>query len=227
MNESRCAYCGAPATTRDHIPPKKLFPKPWPDDLITVPACLKCNNPASKDDEYFIWMMTISAKAVGLEAERARKQRLTPDRERRRRMARRVVDNSGVYDVVTPAGLYLGRSRGYTVDLVRVSRVLERVVRGLYFLERQIPVPAGASVNAFADPPSNSFHQPTIQALLHSSHRASANGAFEYWFSEVADHPDSALLLMRMFSGIFALGFVLGENWEANSAAAAGKPSDA
>jgi len=53
MLDRICAICGAKkATTVDHVPPKGIFPKPRPD-LITVPACLSCNNSASKHDEAF------------------------------------------------------------------------------------------------------------------------------------------------------------------------------
>ena len=49
-----CAYCGSPSpTTRDHIPPKGVFPSPRPDDLITVPSCAACNQGASGTDEFF------------------------------------------------------------------------------------------------------------------------------------------------------------------------------
>src|SRR5689334_8854010 len=93
MDDNRCAYCGEPATTRDHIPPKKLFPQPWTDDLITVPACSACNNCSSSDDEYFIWMVTVSAKAIGQEADKARQQRtMMPTSDRRRRMATQIVN---------------------------------------------------------------------------------------------------------------------------------------
>lgn len=38
-----CAYCGAPATTADHVPPLSAFPTPaqWRGRL--VPACGPCN----------------------------------------------------------------------------------------------------------------------------------------------------------------------------------------
>ncbi len=49
-----CCYCGTKeATTRDHVPPKAIFNKPRPDDLITVPCCFECNNQASSFDEKF------------------------------------------------------------------------------------------------------------------------------------------------------------------------------
>src|SRR3977135_329746 len=38
----RCAYCGGIANTRDHVPPKAILRKPFPE-LITVPACRDCN----------------------------------------------------------------------------------------------------------------------------------------------------------------------------------------
>jgi len=46
-----CAYCPAPATTEDHIPPKGMFAKGMPNKPW-VPSCLACNNGASLDDEY-------------------------------------------------------------------------------------------------------------------------------------------------------------------------------
>lgn len=49
-----CAYCGEYGpTSRDHVPPKNLFPKPRTADLITVPACERCHSGSSKDDDYF------------------------------------------------------------------------------------------------------------------------------------------------------------------------------
>jgi hypothetical protein len=52
-DRGECYLCGAPATTRDHIPPRGLFPQPRPNNLITVPACRSCNHDRSLDDEYF------------------------------------------------------------------------------------------------------------------------------------------------------------------------------
>jgi len=53
-NSQECVYCGATGClTRDHVPPKAIFSKPLPSNLITVPACAKCNSAASNDDEYF------------------------------------------------------------------------------------------------------------------------------------------------------------------------------
>ena len=216
MNEEKaCAYCGRAATTMDHIPPRKLFPQPWSDDLITVPCCDSCNNYASRDDEYFIWVVTINAKAVGSEADEARRQRLQmPASIRRRRMATRIVNARRPVDIVTPAGVWLGRAMGYNVDLGRVDRVLERVVRGLYFVERGYRLPQNVFVAAHAEPPPDAFHWPTIQTLIARGGRSVARGAFEYWFSAVDDRPEWALCLMRFFGGVLALGFIVDDRIE-------------
>lgn len=49
-----CAYCGSSENlTDDHVPPKNLFRKPRPSNLISVPACPFCHSETSKDDEHF------------------------------------------------------------------------------------------------------------------------------------------------------------------------------
>jgi hypothetical protein len=47
-----CAYCGAPKTSDDHIPPKALFPADR-TNLITVPSCHEHNLGQSGIDEQF------------------------------------------------------------------------------------------------------------------------------------------------------------------------------
>lgn len=51
-----CIYCGEPATTRDHVPPKCFLDKPYPQNLLTLPACQTCNNSFSKDEQYFMYL---------------------------------------------------------------------------------------------------------------------------------------------------------------------------
>ncbi len=46
-----CTFCESETESRDHIPAKCLFPKPYPSNLITVNACRNCQAP--KEDEYF------------------------------------------------------------------------------------------------------------------------------------------------------------------------------
>ena len=55
MNE--CYFCGELATSKEHVPPKSLFPEGMRNHLIKVPSCEKNNNSKSGDDEYFRYMI--------------------------------------------------------------------------------------------------------------------------------------------------------------------------
>src|ERR1700740_2606191 len=71
-NRSRCIYCGATdPITSDHVPPQSLFPSPAPSDLITVPACKRCNGGAAKDDEFFRLVLVMNEKTKGNAAREA------------------------------------------------------------------------------------------------------------------------------------------------------------
>lgn len=47
-----CIYCGETANTREHAPSRIFLYKPYPDNLIDLPACKKCNNSFSADELY-------------------------------------------------------------------------------------------------------------------------------------------------------------------------------
>lgn len=48
-----CVYCGNPADTSDHTPPRCLLPAMLPDGLqvMSVPACSGCNSGFSEDEK--------------------------------------------------------------------------------------------------------------------------------------------------------------------------------
>jgi hypothetical protein len=47
-----CCYCGGPANSSDHTPPRCLLPKTLPNNLqaMTIPACTTCNSGYSDDE---------------------------------------------------------------------------------------------------------------------------------------------------------------------------------
>ena len=49
----RCIYCGNPAQSSEHIIARCLLEKPYPNNLLTVPACSSCNHSVSSDEKYF------------------------------------------------------------------------------------------------------------------------------------------------------------------------------
>lgn len=47
-----CIYCAGPQQTREHVPSKIFLNRPFPENLPVMPACRKCNNDFSLDEEY-------------------------------------------------------------------------------------------------------------------------------------------------------------------------------
>ena len=48
-----CAFCAGETTTGDHCPSRVLLDEPYPNHLPRVPACQRCNEGFSLDEEYF------------------------------------------------------------------------------------------------------------------------------------------------------------------------------
>lgn len=52
FGEPACCYCGGPANSFDHTPPRCLLPKSLPNNIqaMTIPACETCNTGFSADE---------------------------------------------------------------------------------------------------------------------------------------------------------------------------------
>src|SRR4029453_234768 len=114
-----CAYCEAPSpATRDHTPPKGIFPRPRPADLITVPACEPCNQGASVRDERFLTYLSLH---VGMETpltSRLWDQGL-PGIHRNRGLPRRLLSEVERVWLSTPSGVNLRPGVSRLVGLER------------------------------------------------------------------------------------------------------------
>lgn len=129
-----CAICGVrPATTRDHVPPAAVFPKPRPSDLVTVPCCRPCNNDASRWDERFAVYLSlhVSRHEPGW-LSKSGKSVLRTTRHNQR-LLRQILESSEDVMLRTPAGLLLGPAVKVRWDSEAHDKVVERTIRGLHF----------------------------------------------------------------------------------------------
>src|SRR5262245_40510953 len=102
-----CVICGErEATTRDHVPPKGIFPKPRPQ-LVTVPACAQCNSGSSLHDESFRTYLALHVGAADQRRSRLFGNALS-SMKHNRRLLRRVLSSSHEIPFATPAGVYVG-----------------------------------------------------------------------------------------------------------------------
>lgn len=203
-----CVYCGSAAElTRDHIPPKALFPQPRPT-LITVPSCRACNGNASRDDEYLKVMATLRDDL----ASDPNVQRLIPGvlrglaRPQALRLARSIVSTAKEVEIQTASGLSVGKGVGYDVDLVVLDRVMARTVKGLYFHHFEKPIPIGYDVRAFSFAGLQGVDQSlrgniidTITALTSQHLHRVGDRIFLYWYQTPPEHEVVSAWLLLLY----------------------------
>ena len=122
--KQRCVFCSKVATTREHVPPTYIYQSPKPKDLITVPACKPCNSESSLDDEYFRWM--VSLPGVSKEAIKLRDESILPRFTKKPKLLNKIMENSGMVDILSPSGLFLGTQPAFKFDRERIQTVIEK-----------------------------------------------------------------------------------------------------
>ncbi len=139
-----CPLCGnVKYLTREHIPPKNLFLKPRPKNTITVWTCKQCNSGYALDEEYFRVYITAGAqpdsegyrlwdeKVVSSTLRRspALQQKLSNDmdmiQEHHKSHPLRLDSGNLAPEELVPYAL--------PFDAERIERVVEKIVRCLYF----------------------------------------------------------------------------------------------
>jgi hypothetical protein len=137
----------------DHVPPQNLFPKPRPNDLITVPACSDCHSSTSKDDEYFRIKICFRNDAGNHPGARANWGSIlrSLNREQAKGFRKQILSDFRYVQLKTSSGLYIGKRNGYNVELSRIRGVVERTVRGLYFAESGNPLGLNNEVRVYSN----------------------------------------------------------------------------
>lgn len=150
-----CVFCGQETRlTKDHIPPKNIFPKPRPNNLITVYSCENCNLGTGKDDEYFRLITTIREDALKHpEANRILEViSRSFEREEHNNLRQSILKTLKYVERVSPGGLYLGTSPSFEQDYARLNNVAAKITQGLFYHERGYRLPDSHKVEAWGDP---------------------------------------------------------------------------
>lgn len=144
MNLAPCYYCGRPANTAEHVPPKCIFPEAKDafgenlrKDLITVPSCDEHNTAKSKDDEFLLASISAVVGNNG-RAYIQTKTKLARACKRKDGLLKATVRNAKTASLVAPTGEVFSVLIGKP-DLQRLERVLEHVARGLFYHEERRP----------------------------------------------------------------------------------------
>jgi len=214
LNE--CVYCGQLAPRHDdHVPPKNLWGKPRPSNLIVVPSCYDCNNKASKDDEYFRTMLAIrfdtTPQAVNSGAWDAAIRSLSYPEQAG--FTKHLLNSMRLAELCTRAGLYLGNAMTYDVQLERVNRVATRIVNGLFFHETGRRLAAGYDAAAYClndlkdlDPDTSEQIKQIVDVLLAQTARVIDSNVFSYRLHIPDEDPDVTAWLFLIYKNVAFLG---------------------
>ena len=136
QNEFICAFCGSNGIlSRDHIPPKGLFPSPRPSNLITVKACMQCNNGTKKDDQYFVNILSLDARSdEGASRGVALKSIRGLNDERAKKYRDSIVDNPTLVNIQVPTGEIIQNAIQLECSHSRLIRTVDKIARGLAFM---------------------------------------------------------------------------------------------
>jgi hypothetical protein len=128
-----CAICGIEkATTMDHIPPKGIFAKPRPQNLITVPACKKCNNAASKDDEDFRAHLSLHVGKNTPETQALWNKGTLNSLKHNRRLLNNITSKMKKVSIRTKEGIIYDEKYAILWSDTH-DKTIERMIRGLYY----------------------------------------------------------------------------------------------
>ena len=215
LSKKQCVYCGSrKKLTKDHIPPKCLFAKPLPENLITVPCCRKCNEAASKDDEYFRSVIVLRRGAGDhVDAQKVSDKVLRAlQRPGAKGLIKSLLGEVREFWYLNEQGFYeLGAS--YNVDLRRLDRVASRIIRGLFWKEFGECLPddyEAWAYNASGIQYMNEHQLRTIEHVVSEGELSVVgNNVFVYWKSIAPEDKYSTVWILLFYESVAFLCFTL------------------
>lgn len=217
VQDNVCIYCRVNTVDEDdHVPPRCLFQRPLPENLVKVPSCKTCNRRFGFDDEYFRDALALSTyeapdpPELKTLHEAVRRSLL---RKKFRPPARRILERSraGWAPYRSPI---VEEVKLLPINMKRIGRTVERVVHGLHFHEtgRVLPptyapkVIHGGRMATVArlDLP---FFERLFAPLDHAQWHTIGGRAFGYAVASASDDPDGTVWFLSFFGRLTFLAF--------------------
>lgn len=202
-NKNLCVICGKkPATTDDHIPPKCLFPKPRPSDLITIPACLECNKSTETLDEEFRVFVNVFVGKQTPESKLLWESQTLPTVQHNRKLLQKVKSSFQPGYITSKGGIILGEA-----DLVvwddSPNQVIEKMIRGLYFYHFD-EILADRAVIVVDQVKELTMEK--VECVKSLSCNCIADGQFMYRYARANDEPLSSIWLLIFHKNLVIMG---------------------
>jgi hypothetical protein len=148
-----CCYCGKPAESDDHIPPKSMVHEEDRNGVkfILVPACNACNRKYSFDDEYLMVLSfgsfdedgTVKVQEKVLKWFNIDERGENKNRSKARRIMKglqpiKIIKNGEVFDTFV-----------YQIEKERIFRLSNRFVVGIYFDMFKKRLPENVKISSY------------------------------------------------------------------------------
>jgi len=211
--KDRCTYCDADKDlTLDHVPPKLLLDRPYPKNLITVPACSSCNKSFQKDDEYLRTMLCADPSAFRNPAAQFNLSavRRALQRPEAKGFVEYLAKQYRPSVLVDPRGASIPR---FELDKSRINKSGERLIRALHFHEtkKQLPLTAIVRVSARMDLTPDDPDALTLARVFKTTpdwRDGSIGTAFSYLAAMGSKGMGVSFWLMRLYDFFFWAGTV-------------------
>lgn len=148
-NNQKCIYCGRKAlTTRDHVPPKCIFPKSSRQGLrlITVPACKKCNcvkfgqKMDEKFKDYLNWRCNDKGNTHLQKFRKSCNKTLSNNKKLKNEVAEKLEK--------TPHGLVINIK---SKDVILAERMIKRMIRAMFYHVKNRAIAKSVVIEVSAD----------------------------------------------------------------------------
>jgi hypothetical protein len=209
-----CYWCGEPATSREHVPSRNLFPPGKNKNLITVPSCSKHNEALTKFDEKF--RVYLQAQETSVDA--LNEFKTTTFRGLSRPESQGLVRGlaKGAQRIVVQGQ----KTIALRVDPTEQNLYFEKIIRGLYFHLYQKPA-QGRVVSVSRDFIVPGFDYDEVQKVL-GPHLNDPNVAkegkthnpeiFRYKYARAEENGKEGLAIVMLFyNGVEVLGLITPE----------------
>lgn len=222
----KCAICcTCDAVSMDHVPPRNIFPKPWPADLITVPACDECNSGSSPNDEEFRVGLSLMAGVETPATSALWKLGAMRTLAHNRRLHREIMSRLVKVEVRSDAGIYLGTEDAVLVPKQAIHAVLVRTIRGLYYhhFHECLGARARCDVQRYG---GNGVDNPDLGRVVMSlPFNSVANGLLRYRYGRAGEAPLSSLWFLLFYGSVAVFGYTndVSDDWRPDGAPMVGE----
>jgi hypothetical protein len=193
-----CVYCGnKPGTTKDHVPPKKLFPEPRPTNTVTVPCCEECQKKYKKDEDVFAAWINFGPAGASKVGKALWNQKLRRTYKKDYGVRKVIADSFRQISLVTPGGIYLGKKLAIKIDRRRLINVLKKIILGLFYVEYRERLPEEVPIDIIGVAGNDQRIEEVIKVTQEAT--VSWENIFEYRHTRLDQNSFESLWIMSFY----------------------------